>query len=723
MNFIKYIFSNIKHILSEIFTFIFYLSWEYIVVCFLALLIITIASQENQFYVVKDSNQNDYCNLTDVTYVARLQDTAEHGSIVEVVEYITFDVHAASPNNPFKELWRELPEEVVDGLRTTYDVKSVTQILDDGEEIVYTETPKMYWEDYDYTPSTTMYWHHSDGSGSYPDNDESLLIYIPWTYRDELTFRITYTINGAVLKYNDCAELYLSMYSGSDVNKLKSYKAQILIPDELMPSTYYVYTYGTSNINLPYHQSNTAYPGYSTFSINLDKSQLVFNSTNEYIEFSLLAYGNDKHIFAKYATPNDYTDDNALAECIEENTYYSNINLYYLLLKLAIFIIAIFISYTLIKKTKKEFEDLKPYKPAIEYEYFRDIPSDLDPVFAAKLVFMKLPFQRANSIENGCAAALLSLVRKKYISIVDCEPQSPTSTSSSNSTPEQEIRIEASSTWLTSSSISSSQELVYKTVNVNTGEILEPLTISEKLYYDLILTYASGKNSITLRSLRSHIRTGYSYIASFIRNMEILPPIDCGVNQGYFQSADYDKIQQAQKKSETHSVVTGFALLIIVNLFLCLTPLSLCYGAFIILGLAFFWRGYYKASNINDTFLFTEYGVNEQAKWFGLYNFLNSNTLISEKDIDDITLWEKYLVYATAFGLSDKVIHALKINITRFSDNVGVLLKQNSFIRSSSYRAISRSFRRSANHATSSSRRFGSSFGGGRGGGGGGGGH
>ena len=193
-----------------------------------------------------------------------------------------------------------MPEEYVDGLRVTYDVKSVTQILDNGEEIPYLETSKMYWEDYDYTQSSTMRWHHSKGTGKYPDNDESLLIYIPWTYRDKLTFKIVYSMNNAALKYKDCSELYLSMYSGNTITKLNSYKAQILIPNKIMPSTYYAYTFGTANSRIPYTESNSINPGYHTFSISLDKSDLKFNYHNRYLEFCLLSYGNDKHIFTQY---------------------------------------------------------------------------------------------------------------------------------------------------------------------------------------------------------------------------------------------------------------------------------------------------------------------------------------------------------------------------------------------------------------------------------------
>ena len=189
-------------------------------------------------------NPNDYCNLTDVKYTAILHDDPNGKANVEITEYLTFDVHAGSKSNTYKELWRELPEDIVDGVRVTYDVKSVTQILDNGKEVPYLETSKMYWEDYDYTQSSTYRWHHSTGTGKYPDNDESLLIYIPWTYREKMTFKIVYSMNNAALKYKDCSELYLSMYSGNTITKLNSYKAQILIPNNIMPYTYNAYTFG-----------------------------------------------------------------------------------------------------------------------------------------------------------------------------------------------------------------------------------------------------------------------------------------------------------------------------------------------------------------------------------------------------------------------------------------------------------------------------------------------
>ena len=301
-------------------------------------------------------NPNDYCNLTDVEYTAILHDDIDGKANVEITEYLTFDVHASSKYNPYKELWRELPEDTVDGLRVNYDVKYVAQILDDGTENPYVETPIMYWEDEDFSKSPTHRWHHSKGSGRYPDNDESLLIYIPWTYREKMTFKIVYSLNNAALKYKDCSELYLSMYSGNSIKKLKSYKAQILIPNDIMPTTYHAYTFGTAKSRIPFTESNSINSGYHTFSINLNKSDLKFNYHNRYIEFCLLAYGNDRHIFTQNAPNNIYSNENALAECVAENEYYEKQNIIFSICKICLLITSLTAVIIIIKQTKQKYK-------------------------------------------------------------------------------------------------------------------------------------------------------------------------------------------------------------------------------------------------------------------------------------------------------------------------------------------------------------------------------
>jgi len=98
---------------------------------------------------------------------------------------------------------------------------------------------------------------------------------------------------------------------------------------------------------------------------------------------------------------------------------------------------------------------------------------------------------------------------------------------------------------------------------------------------------------------------------------------------------------------------------------------------------------------------------------------------MKERTVIELPLWEEYIVYATAFGISEKVIKALEIRCPDVSNSP---MLSNSYYRSRSFRTSGRSFRSATYRASSisrSSRYGGGSYygGGGRGGGGGGGGH
>ena len=675
-------------------------------------------------------NPNDYCYLTDVDYTAILHDDSNGKANVEITEYLTFDVHAASKSNLFKELWRELPEDYVDGVKVTYDVKSVTQILENGTEIPYTMTNKMYWEDEDYTRSATKRWHHSKGSGRYPDNDESLLIYIPWTYREKLTFKIVYSMNNAALKYNDCSELYLSMYSGNTITKLNSFKAQILIPNELMPSTYHAYTFGTANSRIPFTESATANPDYYTFSFDLDKSDLKFNYHNRYIEFCLLSYGKDKHIFTKYAPNNTYSHENVLDECIAENEYYESENNKFKTYKTLLFVGSIILSVVIIRNTINKYKKLKEkyefYDPEIDYEYFRDIPSDLDPIFASELVFMKDPFNENKEKKEEYAAVLLSLIRKKYVKITKVNESKGWDNLNTLISLEPVItNYIPTETTDSTYTLETMPEPIYVTKNEITGETLESLTTSERLYLDLLKREMRPNNEpITVSQFQKRIDTDYVYVNSFVKDIENKPALESGLLQGYFQKNDYDKPKKELNQSAKSSLTCGLILLTIVNIISYFTPMALAFGAYTIVGIVCLWRYIYLIEKASNAVLFTQYGASEQSKWYGLYNFLNSDTLINEKEVYELPLWEKFLIYATAFGISEKVIKAIKINAVELNIDSSPILNHNFYIHSSNFHATSRSFGHSI-HTTSRGGGFGGHGygGGGRGGGGGGGGH
>jgi len=68
----------------------------------------------------------------------------------------------------------------------------------------------------------------------------------------------------------------------------------------------------------------------------------------------------------------------------------------------------------------------------------------------------------------------------------------------------------------------------------------------------------------------------------------------------------------------------------------------------------------------NDVFgKWTKEGLTYYRKWINLKKFLEEFSLISEYPPDSVIVWEEFLVYATAFGIADKVEKALKKLVPR----------------------------------------------------------
>ncbi|MBR4110516.1 MAG: DUF2207 domain-containing protein [Clostridia bacterium] len=658
-------------------------------------------------------NPFDYARITDIDYKAIVLDEPNHGGNILVTERMTFDVHAASKNNTFWELWRALPENEVDGLHVKYKVNSVKQILDDGTEIIYEESPKLYWYDNDYIDTAGGYgpgkWYHSEGPyNEYLDQYECVLFYVDGLYREKVTFEIEYEMSNAALRYADCSELYLTMYSEETIKYLESFKAQILFPNKDMPAEeyYYAKAYGTNSHQIPYTESSTANPGYHTFLIDLDEADLQFKPYNQYIEFLLVSHGRDKQIFTEHAPKNIYSDDVYLEESRELQAKHELLPDEYMLLKILVFVLAIlgifvifFLATIIIKVARKKHTF---YKPEMQFEYFREIPNNLDPNFAAYLVFSKhKSSKKLTDREDGYSGLLLSLIRKKYISLE---------------------KIDINKDW----TLKNTKLIINQTKQqLEKNLVLEPLTLAEKHYFDLIYRY-TPRLQISMKDFQSKVSSDYVYTNSFVSNIDSSIK-KIGVGEKYFQNSQFDTTKNTLRNWSVFFVILGIFFITLVNIWSYPTRLDLAFGAFFITGIAFLLAANYLSTASKNSILLTQYGETEYAKWRGLYNFLNSETLMSEKELIELPLWEQYLVYATAFGISEKVIKALKIRCPEFETSP---VLSNSYHSSSSFRHSSRSFNSATRSATRSYSRnsyssgYGSGYGyGGRGGGGGGGGH
>ena len=672
------------------------------------------------------SSDSDYARITDVDYTAKVIDIPRGEGKVVITERITFDVHAADPDDGFWELWRELPENYIDGVKVHYKVNSVKQIMPDGSAKEWKQSPKLYWDDYDYVNGNPTLgpgkWFHS--KGPYDEaarNYECLLFYVDNVYREKLTFEIEYEMYNAVLRYGDCSDLYISMYSGESIKYLNSFKGRIMIASDKMPrqGNYEYVTYGTNGGDFEVKESAGQNLGFHTFYFDLDKSDLKFSSDNQFLEFDLVAYGADKHIFAQHASRNDYYNVDVLDEIFAQQREYKYEAIYASYVKFAIFLICILASITAvlkaIAKVKKYENKYQFYSPEPTSATFRDIPSDLDPNFASALVLCKDKVKVDEA--SVYSAILLSLARKKYIELKEVLKLDVTINLLEPEMPELEpiaVFKDGDFDW-------------YQPQPVDPRE---PLTPSEELYLNLIKRHAK-KGSITMDEFQRRISSDYNYTNNFAKNMKKVVT-DIGVNLKYFRKADYLEPKHQLTMSASGNYIVGI-IMTFVSL-ICLTgSIGFAYGGLPLVAITYWGTGYYLNSQAHKYVLLTKLGEEEYSKWRGLYNFLKSDTLISERTYIELPLWEKYLVYATAFGLSDNVIKAIKIRCPQVVTGAGGTpsIVHSNYCRSGRIRTSGAHFHSSVRHGSTSYSSFNGSSshgsfgygGGGRGGGGGGGGH
>lgn len=653
---------------------------------------------------VLNSNQFDYAKITDVDYKAIVVDEPNSNGKVLITERLTFDIHALTRENGFWELWRDLPENEVDGVKVKYKVNSVKQILEDGSEIIYEKSPKLYWYDADYVNTNTTLgpgkYFHSEGP--YDERAlryECLMLYIDNVYRDKMTFEIEYEMENAVLRYNDCSELYLSFYSGKAINYLNSFKAQVLIPNENMPKkgNYISHTYGTTSNKFPFEESATINPGYHTFSIDLDKSDLKFRPYNEYLEIAIVSFGEDKNIFSKYASKNMFSDQDVLADIYKEMDEYDLEPTKYVSPKFYIFLICsagAVLTIWIVQKIDKNFRKKHLLKPDIDYTYFRDIPSDLDPYFASRLTFCKTKPNR--KIDDEYGAILLSLVRKKYIEIEKIDPTKK--------------YTKANTRIILKYDFYEVDERIAQTGKSR----FESLTLTEKYYFNLLEGFYDSfttveknletRRGISLATLENKIARDYSDTPKFVKNM-LEAENKIGINDGYFTSTNPRKFQKTYRIISYIIGIIGILILTLCNYASYQTRYDLAFGAYTVLGLSILYSAYYLYKNSKDYILLSSFGENEYSKWKGLYNFLNSDTLMNEREIIELPIWEKYLVYATAFGISKKVTAALKVRCPEYISSDTSSILGNNYCTSNVFRHYSHSFTRCTRNSYSANTR------------------
>lgn len=505
---------------------------------------------------------------------------------------------------------------------------------------------------------------------------------------DTRKYKIEYKIENAVTIYNDCAELYWQIIGNEFAIPIENVTGKILLPlGNISKEDIKVWGHTeslngiiniTDNNNIEFKLENIPENNMIEIRTAFPK-ELVKTSAREYDSNALENIINEETKWADEANQRravEQATNNIIAICITGGCLVASIIQLGALLK--------------IRKNLKS-----KLKPIIDVEYFRELPRQDATPAQAQAILAKCTSNVYLSLGPVFSATLMDLNLKKFIL----------------------FRVEKNE---------KNKETITIIVNKSVPE--EKLTKDEQLVYDFINNAVTRKENkeITIKELQKYIESNSTKIYSLNSNMN-------NTIQEFLNSSDYINKEDVSKNN---SLIINFILAIIIT-FLMLLGFMIMYDLAIpkiflgiLIGYAVYNVGYCILNVITATKLnlYTQKGVDELDKWQGLKKYMEDFSSMKDKELPSIVLWEKYLVYATAFGIADKVIKQLKLVYPELTRDDYFMTRTSSVMYIATHTDFNRSFSSAVSNsitmATSSGSGNGGGFsgGGGFGGGGGGGG-
>ena len=478
-------------------------------------------------------------------------------------------------------------------------------------------------------------------------------------------YQISYKVNDAVAKYNDYAELYWQFVGNDFSIDADKITGTIILPREVND---------IQEIKVWGH----------TEGLNGE----IYATGKDEIKFQVNDYKNENMVEIRTLFPNaiiksserTYNQDR-YDEVVKEETKWANkANIKRQWEEIKDEVIWTFIFYVILAvciiylekavKYGKKIIQANKYKPEQKIDYFRELPKE-DATPGEALYLLREPYNSFRScFGNIFSANILNLKLKEYI----------------------DIRVEKESE-------NTKKEKIYIKDN---RKDLDTLKKEEKGIMSFIRDALGNNNEIEMKDIEKYIKGHAGKVSGLIQR-----------NQSSIEhSLSKDKLLDKKAKGEYKRYKEKASVYFMVALFSLIYGIIPCAIIFLINGILC--RKISKKQNV-----LTQDGVNMQEKWKGLKKYMEDFSLLNEKEIPAITIWEKFLVYATAFGIANKVLKQLKTVYPNI-DEIDAINTSSSlyFMYHSNF---SSSFSSSINSSISSTYSSGSGSGGGFSGGGGGG--
>lgn len=449
---------------------------------------------------------------------------------------------------------------------------------------------------------------------------------------DTRVYEISYLVEGAVSSYSDYNELYWQFVGEDFEIDAKNIVGTITLPSKVE---------NKDELRVWGHTQGLNGEIYAT---DLDKIEFTINN------FKSGVYVEIRTLFPKYVLNNNITrtynysilntvleEEKVWAE--EANRLRDQKKLYEIGVYIAVALISILLFLNIIRKIKV-IRNRKINKPTEDIIYFRETPrKDASPGEAIYLLRKTKTDIQPNDIGKIFSATLLKFALEKYI----------------------EIEVQNNG---------HKKEDIY--INLLNQDGLTNLENKDEKTIGKFLISAFEKNKttkITVKELEGFIKK-----TSSVKLLNMQEDIRNSVKDKLIDIKLIDEKNKKQYEKESieqvFSVVATFVFGMLVfmltmevigKIAISLIPIVMAIINIVVTGIALY--------KIN---VFTKEGLNECEKWKGLKKYMEEFSLLNEKEIPEIAIWEEFLVYATAFGIADKVLKQLKIVYPDIDNNINI---------------------------------------------------
>ncbi len=480
--------------------------------------------------------------------------------------------------------------------------------------------------------------------------------------QDKVAFLITYMVDSVVVLHEDVAEVYWNFITPNDFDDMENVQVKVLLPNKDNSDDFRVWAHGDLSGEINKLKDNS---GVLATISHMDSSSVL----DIRLTFSKsLITDTSKIKTSNYAALDNIIEvETARAEVAnnlrEELRSKRNTAIYLSwIIIISIVILGIVIYYKFGKSPKSSYFS----------KYNREFIDDYNVEVIDYLMKRQIT-------PNALSASIMNLIYKKNISVKEI--------ASTKKNKDYEF------TLLTTAKLNDSEimltEFLFDTVGKN--------KVNEE-----------NKKTFTTKDLKSYA-SGTKTCNTFIKSYTAWKNnvLQKGIDENFFETSNIPKIIGL-----VILVLSIFLLMYIVSNKIDYIPSFIA----ILLGVVFF---IYTLVVYKKTIK----GSEHYSRWKAFKNFLNDFGSFELKELPEIILWERYLVYATIFGLADKVEKSMNVYISELDlsqmnyDYTPVFFYINisPMINASVNNAINSAYnRQAANYAnTHSSSSSGGGFGGG----------